>query len=127
MLLQFSLPSVPDIPLGACPPGSAAPGGGCPEHDPGCGCHGPVMRQGMLAWAGGVAGSPPGAPAHCFIYTGAGPAKWWRNEHTVFGEVAEGWDVVEELEKLETRAAGGVRKLIRPVAGELLQSAGAAV
>lgn len=28
----------------------------CPAHDPNCGCHGPVMTNGMVGWAGGTGG-----------------------------------------------------------------------
>ena len=28
----------------------------CPEHDPNCGCHGPIMTRGMVGWAGGGGG-----------------------------------------------------------------------
>ena len=39
---------------GGCPPGAAKdPNRQCPSHDPDCGCHGPIMKRGMVGWAGG--------------------------------------------------------------------------
>jgi hypothetical protein len=36
--------------LGDCPEGLMVKTHDCPKHDPNCGCHGPVMTQGMVAW-----------------------------------------------------------------------------
>ncbi len=38
--------------LGSCPPGSEDVPNDCPEWDKDCGCHGPVMTRGSVAWAG---------------------------------------------------------------------------
>lgn len=36
--------------LGDCPDGMKDLKHKCPDHDPNCGCHGPVMKRGMIAW-----------------------------------------------------------------------------
>ena len=60
------------ITKGDCPRGAKLdPKRKCFAHDPQCGCHGPIMTQGMVAWAGG------GTGPDFFIYTGAGPNTWW--------------------------------------------------
>jgi len=48
----------------------------CPEHDPNCGCHGPIMSKGMVGWAGGKTGPD------FFINTYEKPAAFWGNQHT---------------------------------------------
>lgn len=57
---------------GTCPSGvSVDKSRACPAHDPNCGCHGPIMTQGMVGWAGG------GAGPDWFVYLGDGPATHW--------------------------------------------------
>merc|ERR1712071_319402 len=34
--------------LGPCPEENYKPKLNCPEHDPNCGCHGPIMTKGMV-------------------------------------------------------------------------------
>lgn len=57
LLLQgvIAEPSIPkgDVTLGPCPIDNYVPKNKCPDHDPNCGCHGPVMTKGMVGWAGG--------------------------------------------------------------------------
>ena len=36
--------------LGDCPEEFKHSKHECPEHDPNCGCHGPIMKQGMIGW-----------------------------------------------------------------------------
>lgn len=36
--------------LGSCPDECKDKKHDCPAHDPNCGCHGPIMKQGMLGW-----------------------------------------------------------------------------
>ena len=36
--------------LGDCPEEFKGKKHDCPQHDPNCGCHGPVMRKGMIGW-----------------------------------------------------------------------------
>ena len=43
---------------GNCPPEYEGVQQNCPSHDPQCGCHGPVMKKGMVGWAGGRGGGP---------------------------------------------------------------------
>uniref|UniRef100_A0A7S1FX07 PPIase cyclophilin-type domain-containing protein n=1 Tax=Corethron hystrix TaxID=216773 RepID=A0A7S1FX07_9STRA len=61
LLLQGVL-TTDDLPkndvFGPCPDPHFTPSSNCPPHDPECGCHGPVMTRGMVAWAAGSAGGP---------------------------------------------------------------------
>ena len=40
---------------GPCPSDVTSVKNDCPEWDPDCGCHGPLMSRGAVAWAGGMA------------------------------------------------------------------------
>lgn len=52
MLAKDGVP--PNTVLGECPEEfRGAPKHDCPEHDPNCGCHGPIMHRGMVGWAAG--------------------------------------------------------------------------
>lgn len=42
-----------NVELGPCPDKDHVSKLRCPEHDPNCGCHGPIMTRGMVGWAGG--------------------------------------------------------------------------
>ncbi|KAL3802140.1 hypothetical protein ACHAW5_000225 [Stephanodiscus triporus] len=88
--------------LGPCPIENYVPRSICPEHDPDCGCHGPVMTRGMVGWAGG--GSGP----DFFINTFAKPVDWWENQHTVWGEIRdeESLRVVESAYDLPAHVSG---------------------
>lgn len=88
---------------GDCPPGASKdPNRQCPSHDPNCGCHGPIMKRGMVGWAGGSAGPD------FFVYIGEHPATHWSHDHTVFAEIADenSWHAIEELGKLPTHNQG---------------------
>jgi hypothetical protein len=71
---------------GSCPPDGVAEHivNDCPEWDKNCGCHGPVMTRGSVAWAAGDAGGPD-----FFIDGYPEPAKWWGTQHTNFGTIEE--------------------------------------
>merc|ERR1712176_1219432 len=74
---------------GPCPAGvdpdiNRKQGRKCFPHDPNCGCHGPIMLPGMVAWAGGAGGGPD-----FFIYMGSTPITFWSHDHTVWGELAD--------------------------------------
>lgn len=60
LLLQGIIadPYVPTnvVKLGPCPNTNHVSKVQCPEHDPNCGCHGPIMNKGMVGWAGGKGG-----------------------------------------------------------------------
>lgn len=101
-------PDMPPVVKGPCPSGAVLdPNRECFAHDPDCGCHGPVMRRGMVAWAGG--GSGP----DFFLYTGAEPARHWQNDHTVFGEIAddESWEAIARLHALPATDRRGMTML----------------
>jgi len=66
--------------LGSCPEGLEGVKNDCPEWDKQCGCHGPVMTRGSVAWCAGEAGGPD-----FFIDGYPDPAKWWGTQHTNFG------------------------------------------
>eukprot|EP00533_Pseudo-nitzschia_delicatissima_P016755 CAMPEP_0197283674 /NCGR_PEP_ID=MMETSP1432-20130617/25052_1 /TAXON_ID=44447 /ORGANISM="Pseudo-nitzschia delicatissima, Strain UNC1205" /LENGTH=330 /DNA_ID=CAMNT_0042750667 /DNA_START=69 /DNA_END=1060 /DNA_ORIENTATION=- len=69
---------------GSCPPGAASVKNNCPEWDEHCGCHGPVMTRGSVAWAAGDSGGPD-----FFIDAYPNPADWWGTQHTNFGFIEE--------------------------------------
>jgi cyclophilin family peptidyl-prolyl cis-trans isomerase len=73
----------PNTVLGKCPEGLSGKKHECPEHDPNCGCHGPIMKRGMIAWAAGEGGPD------FFIDTYIPDATWWNTDHTVWGELAD--------------------------------------
>ena len=68
---------------GECPPEFVNSKQDCPAHDPNCGCHGPTMTKGMVGWAGGDTGPD------FFIDSYKEPAKFWGQQHTVFGEIKD--------------------------------------
>ena len=64
----------------------------CPDWDKDCGCHGPVMTRGMVAWAGGKTGPD------FFIDAYTDPAEMWGTQHTVFGKLLpESIDLLENI------------------------------
>jgi hypothetical protein len=69
-----------DIPIptvkGTCPQGSEGVANDCPEWDKTCGCHGPVMTRGLVAWAAGATGPD------FFIDHYEKPALFWGTQHT---------------------------------------------
>ena len=69
---------------GSCPPGAASVKNNCPEWDEHCGCHGPVMTRGSVAWAAGDSGGPD-----FFIDAYPNPADWWGTQHTNFGFIED--------------------------------------
>ena len=101
--------------LGPCPPGAEQGKEEgkekCPSHDPGCGCHGPVMTRGMVGWAGG------GGGPDFFVDTFAEPAVFWRNWHTVWGTVEdeESLAVIGRIHALPKRDQGGMTMLEKDV------------
>ena len=81
----------------------------CFEHDPDCGCHGPIMQRGMVGWAGGAGGGP-----HFFIYTGNEPANHWSHDHTVWGVIDDpkSMALVDRILTFPTKSEGGMTMLI---------------
>jgi hypothetical protein len=69
-----------DIPVptvkGTCPRGSEGVSNDCPDWDKSCGCHGPVLTRGMVAWAAGATGPD------FFISNYEKPALFWGTQHT---------------------------------------------
>ena len=61
---------------GTCPQGSEGVPNDCPDWDKTCGCHGPVMTKGMVAWAAGATGPD------FFISHYEKPALFWGTQHT---------------------------------------------
>ncbi|KAK1740207.1 hypothetical protein QTG54_009157 [Skeletonema marinoi] len=81
VIAQHSISS-DSVSLGPCPD-KLPPQSHCPEHDPNCGCHGPIMTKGMVGWAGG------GEGPDFFLNTFDKPVDWWEHQHTVWGELDE--------------------------------------
>jgi cyclophilin family peptidyl-prolyl cis-trans isomerase len=89
---------------GKCPPGFESKKQECPAHDPQCGCHGPIMTKGMVGWAGGDTGPD------FFIDSYERPAKFWGNQHTVFGQIRDdaSFAVIEKIYELPATNKGGM-------------------
>lgn len=100
----------PNVPpnkvLGPCPDGEEPPKS-CFSHDPNCGCHGPVMTHGMVAWAGG------GGGPDWFINSYPGRNTHWGTSHTVFGEImdAASFAVVDTFYELPASRPNGMTML----------------
>ena len=89
------------VTLGDCPKSAGNVKENCPEHDPNCGCHGPIMTKGMVGWAGG------GEGPDFFINTFDKPVDWWGHQHTVWGELdEESIKVVESTYELPAHKKG---------------------
>lgn len=108
-----------------------APRGRCPISVPAdykasycdCGCNGPIMQRGMVAWAGGYGHGPD-----FFIFTGGqAQAVMWKHDHTIWGMVAddESFQTIDRIYKLATHPEG-VTMLDQPVNYELELVAGGA-
>lgn len=68
---------------GICPAGSEKVPNDCPGWDKSCGCHGPVMKRGMVGWAAGQMGPD------FFIDNYKRPGEWWGTQHTIWGEIQD--------------------------------------
>ena len=90
---------------GSCPPGSEGVENDCPEWDEHCGCHGPVMTRGAVAWAAGDAGGPD-----FFIDAYPDPAEWWGTQHTNFGFI-EDMAIIDSFFKFPAYDEGGMTYL----------------
>jgi cyclophilin family peptidyl-prolyl cis-trans isomerase len=101
----------PDVPhntvRGPCPPGSEGVKNECPQWDSHCGCHGPVLTRGMVAWAGGDAGPD------FFLDMYKSPADWWGTQHTAWGEITDvdSIQLIEGIWKLPTNEQSGMTYL----------------
>ena len=110
---------------GDCPQGSEDVHNDCPAWDANCGCHGPVMTKGAVAWAAGQAGGPD-----FFIDNYPSPAKWWGTQHTNFGFVQddESFRVIDAIFGLPIKKQGMMTMLETPVHFDLsLETSGDAM
>lgn len=104
--------SNPEIPVnterGTCPIDVGGIENQCPDWDPECGCHGPVMTRGSVAWAGGQAGGPD-----FFINAYKQPAEWWVTQHTNFGMIDDmaSMGIVEQIFDLPVTKKQGMHFL----------------
>jgi len=103
---------------GNCPDEFKAKQQDCPEHDPNCGCHGPIMTKGMVGWAGGKTG------ADFFMDTYDKPAKFWENQHTVWGEIEDekSFQLIEKIYTLPRTNKGGMHFLDKEIKFQLIIS-----
>jgi hypothetical protein len=101
---------------GTCPPGFENVKNDCPARDKQCGCHGPVMTKGAVAWAAGGAGGPD-----FFIDNYKKPAKFWGTQHTNFGFITdeESFQVITKILNQPTKFAGGMAHMLRPIPFEM--------
>lgn len=97
--------------LGECPKELVGSEQDCPPWDPKCACHGPTMTKGMVAWAGG------GTGPDFFIDTYPKPAKFWGQQHTVFGQVQDdtSFAVINEIYDRPTTKSGIMVYLVKPI------------
>ena len=104
--------STSTIPKGKCPPGAESVDNDCPAWDADCGCHGPVMTRGMVAWAAGATG-----PDFFINSYEQSPATWWGTQHTVWGEIqdADSFHTISEIWTLPTHEASGLTHLNEPL------------
>jgi hypothetical protein len=115
-ILQGVMANTPHVPVnearGNCPPGFESVKNDCPPWDAQCGCHGPVMTKGAVAWAAGQAGGPD-----FFIDNYKIPAKFWGTQHTNFGfiEDEESFLVIREIFNQPTKSAGGMTHIQDPI------------
>lgn len=84
----------------------------CPEWDQDCGCHGPIMTRGAVAWAAGQAGGPD-----FFIDGYKEPAKFWGTQHTNFGRIddAKSFDILDHIFSLPTKVKGDMEFLLEAI------------
>jgi cyclophilin family peptidyl-prolyl cis-trans isomerase len=101
-----------DVPInterGTCPPDAASVKNDCPKWDPECGCHGPLMTRGSVAWAAGQAGGPD-----FFIDAYKRPANWWGTQHTNFGFIQDpaSMAIVDQIFGFPVKESGGMHHL----------------
>ena len=97
---------------GECPPGAETVKNDCPAWDKQCGCHGPVMTKGAVAWAAGQAGGPD-----FFIDNYPQPAKWWGTQHTNFGRIEDeaSFQVIDTIFNLPLHKQGMMTMLQDPI------------
>jgi cyclophilin family peptidyl-prolyl cis-trans isomerase len=109
----------PSIPIntvrGKCPEGlEDAVKNDCPDWDQHCGCHGPIMTQGAVGWAGGEAGGPD-----FFIDHYQEPAKFWGTQHTNFGRIQEddhdSFAVIRRIFDLPVKNQAGMSMIETPI------------
>ena len=96
---------------GDCPTGLESVHNDCPEWDAQCGCHGPVMTKGSVAWAAGQSGGPD-----FFIDNYNKPADFWGTQHTNFGLIMdeESFRVIDAIFELPV-TKGGMTMLKEPI------------
>eukprot|EP00533_Pseudo-nitzschia_delicatissima_P001721 CAMPEP_0116083562 /NCGR_PEP_ID=MMETSP0327-20121206/3342_1 /TAXON_ID=44447 /ORGANISM="Pseudo-nitzschia delicatissima, Strain B596" /LENGTH=303 /DNA_ID=CAMNT_0003574463 /DNA_START=121 /DNA_END=1032 /DNA_ORIENTATION=- len=93
---------------GSCPPGATSVKNDCPEWDEHCGCHGPVMTRGSVAWAAGDSGGPD-----FFIDAYPNPADWWGTQHTNFGFIEDpaSMEIIDGIFELPANDENGMTYL----------------
>lgn len=94
-----------NVPLGKCPPDITD------EKLKDGSCHGPVMTNGMVGWAGGKSGPD------FFIDGYKKPANFWGTQHTVWGELIgeETSKVMKKITELPVENRGGMTYLLKPL------------
>ena len=115
-ILQGAMTNTQDVATntvkGCCPPGLESVPNDCPEWDANCGCHGPIMTKGSVAWVAGQLGGPD-----FFIDMYDQPANWWGTQHTNFGfiEDLESLEVICQVWNLPVHRANGMTYLEQPI------------
>ncbi|VEU42277.1 unnamed protein product [Pseudo-nitzschia multistriata] len=102
---------------GTCPEGAEGVPNDCPPWDKDCGCHGPIMTRGAVAWAAGDAGGPD-----FFIDAYKNPADWWGTQHTNFGFIDDeaSLDVVDAMFELPIESTPDMDFIKDPIHFDLL-------
>lgn len=98
-------------PRGACPAGYENFPNPCSDDEKkSCGCHGPVMTRGLVAWAAGLTG--PDFFINDYPHE---RATWWGTTHTCFGEVQDeaSFAVIDKIWELPThKHENGLRNIL---------------
>ena len=103
--------------LGTCPEGAESVKNDCPEWDKHCGCHGPVMTRGAIAWAAGQAGGPD-----FFVDAYRDPARFWGTQHTNFGFIDDeaSLKIIDDIFELPIESTSDMDYLKDPIHFDLV-------
>jgi len=103
--------------LGTCPEGAETVKNDCPKWDKHCGCHGPVMTRGAIAWAAGQAGGPD-----FFIDAYRDPARFWGTQHTNFGFIEDkaSLEIIDAIFELPIESTADMDFLKDPIHFDLV-------
>mmetsp|Transcript_12255 Transcript_12255/g.16035 ORF Transcript_12255/g.16035 Transcript_12255/m.16035 type:complete len:305 (-) Transcript_12255:11-925(-) len=105
-IIKSNILSVPTE-RGSCPKGLEDVPNNCPAWDTQCGCHGPILERGYVAWAAGKTGPD------FFIDDYRKPAKFWGTQHTAWGQIEDdqSLNVIQKIWTLPAKKNNGLTYL----------------